>query len=690
VVLPGTETCNNQDDNCNGSVDEGNPGGGAACDGADTDLCLEGTQVCMGGTLVCNDVTGNNVETCNGVDDDCEGGIDENFDIDGDGAFDGTDAGCAATYGASVDCDDDAPTTAPGAAEACNTIDDDCDTLVDEDFDVDGDGYFTETVAGCLANYAPFTDCDDGDPAFYPGAPELCDGEDGDCNNLIPAVELDNDADGYVECEPVPLHVGNPVGGLDCDDANDTVYPAAIELCDGDDQDCDGSVDEDFDDDQDGYYDDSVAACLAVWDGQLDCDDQNAAVLPGAPESCDAIDNDCDGATDEDFDDDGDTWFAGSGCELVYVAVDCDDVAPNVFPFNFEDCANGVDDNCDGAIDNNEDLDGDGYFTCTGDCNDLDASTYIGAAEVCDGWDQDCDFQVDNGFDDDGDGFMDGSDAGCVAAYPTDALDCDDGLATVNPDAVETCDAIDDDCDGGIDEDFDLDGDGAFDRFNGACVAAYGVLDTDCDDGDGDVFPDQTEACNGADDDCDGITDEGFDADSDGVWLDSVDCLATYGGPLDCDDNDDAVFPGFDGEPAADEICDGFDNDCDGVITEDIDADGFVDEGNPDCAGQDDLDCDDSDGAVNPSADELCEGGVDEDCDGQIDMDDPDCTEGDDDDDDATADDDDATGADDPEFVDDWTGERPTVVGGCTSCLGGGASLGGLPIALMLLRRRRR
>ena len=70
------ETCNGADDDCDGSVDEGNPGGGVACDGADGDTCAEGVTVCTAGTLTCNDSTGTTVETCNGVDDDCDGEID--------------------------------------------------------------------------------------------------------------------------------------------------------------------------------------------------------------------------------------------------------------------------------------------------------------------------------------------------------------------------------------------------------------------------------------------------------------------------------------------------------------------------------------------------------------------------------------------------------------------------------------
>src|SRR4051812_14659251 len=71
------ELCNGADDDCDGHTDEGY-GLGAACDGADTDACSEGVVVCdaMGGTK-CNDTSGDSIEKCNGLDDDCRNGIDD-------------------------------------------------------------------------------------------------------------------------------------------------------------------------------------------------------------------------------------------------------------------------------------------------------------------------------------------------------------------------------------------------------------------------------------------------------------------------------------------------------------------------------------------------------------------------------------------------------------------------------------
>jgi len=132
AVLPATETCNATDDNCNGTTDEGNPGGGTACDGADGDLCAEGTFNCTGGTLVCSDVTPTNVETCNGADDNCNGSVDEG-NPGGGAACDGMDGdlcneGTLSCSGGTLVCSDVTPTN----VETCNNIDDNCNGSIDE------------------------------------------------------------------------------------------------------------------------------------------------------------------------------------------------------------------------------------------------------------------------------------------------------------------------------------------------------------------------------------------------------------------------------------------------------------------------------------------------------------------------------------------------------------------------------
>jgi hypothetical protein len=126
AVTPTTETCNNADDDCNGTVDNGNPGGGAGCDGTDSDACIEGVLNCTGGALVCSDMTSSTTETCNGIDDDCRNGIDDG-NPGGGAPCDGPDGdscleGMTTCASGMPQCSDVTGTT----VEICNGIDDDC------------------------------------------------------------------------------------------------------------------------------------------------------------------------------------------------------------------------------------------------------------------------------------------------------------------------------------------------------------------------------------------------------------------------------------------------------------------------------------------------------------------------------------------------------------------------------------
>ncbi len=272
----------------------------------------------------------------------------------------------------------------------------------------------------------------------------------------------------WLACSPDTDADGSP-DAADCKLTDPLSFPGAPERCDAADNDCDGEIDEGFDLDGDGYLIND-AGCR--WLGRpTDCNDDDAAVHPDAAERCDDRDNNCDGQVDNLADADGDGY---SLCE------DCDDDAPFTSPGQPEVC-DGLDNDCDLLVDEGWDSDGDGSAPCAGDCDDYDPRNGAGLEEVCDGADNNCDQQVDEGFDEDGDGVT------------TCRGDCDDTNAAISPLEAEVCDGIDNDCDGGTTEDGDADGDG------------YSFCGGDCLDSDATVAPGLPEQCDDLDNDCDGF-----------------------------------------------------------------------------------------------------------------------------------------------------------------------------------------
>ena len=576
------------------------------CDDDDASLSPGATEYCDG---VDND--------CDGSTDEASAADAATWyrDADGDGYGDAGDSGAACTSPASyvadaTDCDDSSAAVSPAASELCNGVDDDCDGTVDEDsatdaatwyLDSDGDGYgdVGSTTAACSlpSGYsAAATDCDDGDGTTHPGADEYCDGHDDDCDGAVDepsAVDaatwyLDSDGDGYGDAGSTTTACSVPsgyvAGSTDCDDSAASVNPGADETCDGIDDDCDGSVDEAsavdaatwyVDSDGDGYGDaGSARAACSQPSGHVadatDCDDSAASVHPGADEYCDGADDDCDGTVDEDDAVDASTWHPDSDGD-GYGDSSSSSAA----------CSAPSGSIADGS-----------------DCDDHDAAVFPGADEFCNGHDDDCDGTVDEAdaldvgtwhVDADGDGYGDPVNTQSACTQPprttADATDCDDTMASVYPGAKEVWyDGIDQDCDG---NDNDRDEDGF-------------TIEEDCDEGDPEVHPDAVEIWyDGVDQNCDGHSD--YDWDWDGYDSES------YGGD-DCDDADFSIYPG-----APDEPYDGVVNDCDASDEYDADGDGF----DSDAYGG--ADCDDASSAVYPGATEVWYDGIDQDCDGNDD-----------------------------------------------------------------------
>ncbi|MEZ4474392.1 MAG: MopE-related protein [bacterium] len=225
--------------------------------------------------------------------------------------------------------------------------------------DCDGDG-FTEAEG----------DCDDGDPAIHPGAEELCDGLDNDCDDRVDGQSEacyagPDGTNGVGICQQgVRICRAGAFGACEGE-----VLPAAAEICgNGRDDDCDGQIDDGCDRDGDGF---------TVADG--DCNDDDRAINPGAAEICDGIDNDCDRVTDgmQEVCYSGPRGTAGVGvCRegaRTCIAGMFGGCAGEVVP-GPEACGNDVDDDCDGNVDEGCNVVG---------CPDLDLDSVVVLSSSC-------------------------------------------------------------------------------------------------------------------------------------------------------------------------------------------------------------------------------------------------------------------------------------------------------------------
>lgn len=455
-------------------------------------------------------------------------------DMDGDGYGTNTKVFCDGPNAATKknDCNDNDPDRHPNAAEICDLKDNDCDGSKDEGFtkrtyyrDADGDGYGTSSTTRweCRApsGYVDKSgDCKDWDAAVNPGAGEVCDNKDNNCNGqtdegiVKPTYYRDADGDGYgnpgnstTTCLPQPT--GYVTNNTDCNDGNPDIHPGAAEVCDEVNNNCNTEIDEGFtktvyyrDADGDGYGNPGITkeTCMPQPAGYVtdntDCNDNKADIHPGAADICEnGVDEDCTGSdapcgVGDGCDCEWDYQWNGSQWVQVWVCsgrYDCNHVCRqewwitervgngpcnpelNCEAFNFDggDCL---------IKDCYEDADGDGFGNPDGatmdapcgagfadnnqDCDDADKVTYSGAAEICDGKDNDCNGQIDDGLsqstfyqDGDGDGY--GNNAvsmeacGPLGNFVADNTDCDDANAEKHPGAYDICgNGLDEDCDG--------------------------------------------------------------------------------------------------------------------------------------------------------------------------------------------------------------------------------------------------
>ena len=449
-----------------------------------------------------------------------------------------------------TDCNDAVAAINPGATEICDlaNTDENCNGLADNadsgaadagksNFyaDADSDTYtlapatrFCDIVAGYRASVSASIDCNDAIAAINPGATEICDlaNTDENCNGLADNADAtaadagktnfyaDIDNDTYTLAPATrfcDIAVGYRVAvsaSIDCNDAVAAINPGATEICDlaNTDENCNGLADNadataadsgksNFyaDADSDTYtvatatrFCDIVVGYIASVSASIDCNDNNAAINPGATEICDAanVDENCNGLADNadataadagktNFyaDIDNDTYTLASAsrfCDSVTgyrtaasLLTDCDDTNAAVYPGAVENCANdGVDNNCNGEANSDaEAVDSVAYFV------DFDADNFGSSVAV--------------------------AQQSCVAVVGSvlDHTDCNDASAAVYPGAVENCanNGVDNNCDGSnLESDAidrttyyaDTDGDGAGDASTAtlSCTQAAGYV----------------------------------------------------------------------------------------------------------------------------------------------------------------------------------------------------------------------
>ena len=541
-------------------------------------------------------------EECNSVDDDCDGQVDE--DISGGDCYltneHGVCPGMEICAGGILVCDGDEAT-----AEACDGQDNDCDNDVDEGFaDTDGDG-----VADCLESDK------DGDTI-----PDIQDNCPGTFNPGQEDYDFDNDGD---LCDADDDNDLSP-DTADCAPLDEAVFPSAEELCDGKDNNCNFIADEGFiDTDSDGWKD-----CIDEDDDEdgvsdeADCAPLDPAIHLGALEICDGVDNDCDNDVDEghpDLNQDGIADCMDDDMDGDGINNDQDNCPAVANPQQENADQDSLGDVCD------DDKDGDsipnGVDNCTDVKNTLQTDTENdGLGDACDpdmdndnieNDDDNCPLVNNPGQEDaDDDGIGDACEDDLDGDGTPDSKDCAPENPAVYPGAAEECDGVDNNCNSAIDEGYkDSDFDGVKDCIDGDDDDDGDPDETDCAPMDAKVHQAAAEECDGVDNNCDDKVDEGFGM----VQCGKGQCA--HGVPA-CENGTSQVCDPYDG--AAQETCDGQDNDCDGLTDEDLGSTncglGKCNHTVANCVNGTPNQCDPKAGAI----DEICDG-IDNDCDAKTD-----------------------------------------------------------------------
>ena len=598
--------------------------------------CNYGVETCTGGEWdECQGGVQPTLERCDGLDNDCDGMVDEGAftryygDVDGDGWGNGEDTtlACRPPEGyvdRDGDCDDFDRAINPDALDICDGIDNDCDQhidglelVVDPQFQCLNQGVCEGTTPSCQG--AEGLTCIYPELEFQPNGENRCDDLDNDCDGLVDEMLTtlwyrDFDGDGFGDDDTAVLVCARPGEGFvarggDCQDDDETIHPDADEICDGVDNNCNVRID-DLDEQlvpaPPGTCPPNRGVCrglepVCLGEAGWSCPVERAGYEPNGETLCDGLDNDCDGPIDESISQpcgiDVGVCTSGQSVCIAGRFGPCsgvEGVAPTDDESSIGLC-DGLDNDCDGDTDEGCDcLDGD-RVPCGSDvgvCRTGESVCFGGRYGPCDGQgpiaefcdpeflDHNCDGRddIEAGlttlvFDDgDGDGFGSGvayHQCGPARVGQADrGGDCEDQDPRINPGAIEVCDGIDNDCNGQIDEAAPP----ADTRclFRGVCVGTtptcQGEAGWTCIIASPDYEEEET-SCDGLDNDCDGLIDENIRRPC------GVDIGVCTTGESVCVAGRFGACSGIQGVlPTDDEssigLCDGLDNDCDGQIDE--------------------------------------------------------------------------------------------------------------------------